>query len=534
MKDQAVALVRISDPKQSDGHSLEAQEQSVKSVASELELELANIWSIQRSSKRGRNFKRTDLEEIYRFCQRNPRVKYFLIDFVNRLMREVEMLIYYKVRFNQIGVRLYFCDPGQRHLNSGDQYAKLMLFIEGFKAETDNDSRTDTTIARMKARYKAGYYISHPHAGYMKSDVAGIHIKDPERFELLQKASRLIIYEQYTPEQAVKWMNDHGYKTRGDKRMDVSHYIEFMIDRYYCGIIDIRKEGPLSDIKNVNGLHEPMFSKREHERLVTILKKRNPHIRRKHNPEYPVANLIRHNECKHEELHSKFSGFLKDRGKRNGRPLPKRPTYRCRSCRKEFSRQRIHDAIDIHMEEMEFLPNKTAFTQALLKVWRSQRGSMIHHLNALKANKARLEVQLKETAAKYAAEPEGAAKNALRLLLEDYDNQLSLLNTDINNAHNTDMESDDFIRFAINFTENLRQQWWSLPFQEKQRGEQILFNGNFFINNAAKVHTPNLSTIYRLGTNKKALSNVDNALLVELVGTAPTSASLTDQSILQV
>lgn len=142
MKEQAVALIRISDPKQSDGHSLDAQEVSVKKAADELGVELKNdnIWSMQRSSKRGRNFKRTDLEEIYKFCQRNPKVKYFLIDFVNRLMREVEMMIYYKVKFEQIGIKLYFCDPGQRHLNSGDQYAKLMLFIEGFKAETDNDS----------------------------------------------------------------------------------------------------------------------------------------------------------------------------------------------------------------------------------------------------------------------------------------------------------------------------------------------------------------------------------------------------------
>lgn len=123
MKDQAVALIRISDPKQSDGHSLDAQEKSVKNVADELGVELVNIWSIQRSSRRGKNFKRKDLEEIYRFCQRNPKVKYLLIDFVNRLMREVEMMIYYKVRFNQIGVQLYFCDTNQRHLNSGDQYA---------------------------------------------------------------------------------------------------------------------------------------------------------------------------------------------------------------------------------------------------------------------------------------------------------------------------------------------------------------------------------------------------------------------------
>ena len=50
----------------------------------------------------------------------------------------------------------------------------------------------------------------------------------------------------------------------------------------------------------------------------------------------------------------------------------------------------------------------------------------------------------------------------------------------------------------------------------KARGEQIIFNGKIYVDNAAKVHTPNLSSIYRLGTNKKALSKLDNAHLVEL------------------
>ena len=47
-----------------------------------------------------------------------------------------------------------------------------------------------------------------------------------------------------------------------------------------------------------------------------------------------------------------------------------------------------------------------------------------------------------------------------------------------------------------------------------------------YADNSAKVHSPNLSSIYRLGTNKKALSNVDNAFVEELAGTAPASVSL--------
>ena len=46
------------------------------------------------------------------------------------------------------------------------------------------------------------------------------------------------------------------------------------------------------------------------------------------------------------------------------------------------------------------------------------------------------------------------------------------------------------------------------------------------MDNAAEVHTLYLISIYRLRTNKKALSNADNAFLEELAGTAPASAGL--------
>ena len=269
-----------------------------------------------------------------------------------------------------------------------------------------------------------------------------------------------------------------------------------------------------------------MFSVNEHGRLVAIISKRNPRIRQKHNPEYPMTNLIRHYECKHEEQHSKFSGFAKDRGSRNGKKRPKKPTYRCRTCRKEYSRQKLHDSIDIHLSSLRFLPDDTVFKRALIKVWRNQRGSVVQRISALEANQARIENDIRNTIGEYSKEPEGAVKKGLRLLIENYDKQLEAIKTDITSTQNIDMESEDFVKFAMNFTEQIKERWWSITFDERKGGEQILFNGKFYIDNSAKVHTPKLSTIYRLGTNKNDPNGVDFNKMVELVGTAPTSASL--------
>lgn len=96
------------------------------------------------------------------------------------------------------------------------------------------------------------------------------------------------------------------------------------------------------------------------------------------------------------------------------------------------------------------------------------------------------------------------------------------------------MESEDFVKFAMNFTEQIKEKWWSISFNERKGGEQTLFNGEFYIDNSAKVHTPKLSTIYRLGTNKNDPNGVDFNKMVELPDTASGSDGFISQSILQV
>ena len=522
--DKAISLRRISDRKQADGHSLLAQADSTVRMAEQLGVPIVKTWDMIQTSKKGKNFGRTDMEEMLRYGKQDPQVKYLLIDFVNRLMREVEVMIYYKVRFNQLGIQLVFCDPAQHQLNKNDQYAQLMIYLEGYKAEQDNASRGETTIARMKARYDAGYYISHPHSGYIKSDIAGIHVPDPSRFEILQKGSRLIIYAQYTVSQAVSWMNEQGYRTLGGKKLDLDHYTKFIVDVYYCGTIYIKSEGwP----KNVPGLHQAMFSKREHTPLVTAITKRNPRIRRTHNPDFLMANILRHKECEGIGHYEKFAGHYYNRGKRpSGSQRPLKPVYDCRDCRKRIPREKTHTAISEYLSDLKLLPNEKSFKEALVRVWRQQRGSVTQRLNILQANKDSIEQKVRQTAAAYASEADETIKQSLRQLLKDYDAQINQINTDIVTTRDVDMESEGFVRFALDFTANLKNKWWDLSWENLARGEQVLFNGKIYADNFANVHTPNLSSIYRLGTNKKALSNVDNAHLVELEGIAPSSASL--------
>lgn len=523
MKYQAIALNRISSKDQESGHSLDAQLKNVEAKAAELAVDLVKVWTGVRSSRKGKNYRRQDLEEMLAYCKANKLVKYVLIDMVNRFMREMQVMFYYIVLFEELGVEIIFCDPSQQYLNSNDQMSQLLLAIEGFKAEADNKTRAETSMSRMHSRIKEGYYLSKPHQGYVKSNLAGLHIPDPIRFKPLQKTCKHIIYDGWSVNQAVKWLNETGYRTGAGRKMTVDHFIELLSDRYYCGIIDMKPEGwP----KNVVGLHERMLSKREHALLLEIFKKRNPRVRLQHNPDFPLSNMLKHGDCNHKlnTETDKFTGHHKQRGYRGGKPRPLTPVYDCRGCRYCIGRDKVHSALSAYLSAIEFQPSPEKFRKALLRAWKNQRGSNMEQVKALNRKKDQLEQQLGETTAKYVNAETEILESMLSKRLETLTQDIKQIETDVYGLENTDLESDGFVAWAFDYVTDLQDKWWFLSPANRTRGAEILFNSKIYINKDAFVHSPTLSSIYTLGSNKKALSAMDNALLEELPGNAPGSA----------
>ena len=84
MKKEAVALCRVSTAQQRvDGNSLDSQKKHVHDFAHDYlhcEIDPNGLWSLDASSRTGKNIKRKDLEEILSFCKQNKQIKYFVVD----------------------------------------------------------------------------------------------------------------------------------------------------------------------------------------------------------------------------------------------------------------------------------------------------------------------------------------------------------------------------------------------------------------------------------------------------------------------
>ena len=93
-------------------------------------------------------------------------------------------------------------------------------------------------------------------------------------------------------------------------------------------------------------------------------------------------------------------------------------------------------------------------------------------------------------------------------------------------AQNFEKDFDEFIGFAFDFLENLKSNWWSLDKDTMRMCKQILFPAGIQLSPDKKVYIPEISVIYRYGSNEKAPEEANFTRLEGPVGFEPTTRSL--------
>ncbi len=192
---------------------------------------------------------------------------------------------------------LELCTPGKSYSNSSDD--KFILNIEFSMAKKDSDDKSENVKRGNRHKFfEKGQWIGMAKPGYVnllhpatKEKYIGV---DLDRFNLIDKAIRLILSGSKTPMEALNTLNvEWGYRTRktrilGNKPLSKSAFYKLLADPYYMGKM-IRSEG------ETMGSHKPMLTEEEFNKLQVILgRKGRPHFT-SHN--FPYKNLLRCGEC---------------------------------------------------------------------------------------------------------------------------------------------------------------------------------------------------------------------------------------------
>lgn len=503
-KAKAVALCRVSSTEQLENNSLNRQRDAVLKAAKELNVEIPEpYWrSGSVSSKRGTNLNRKDLLELLDICKKDKTVKYVIVDEPDRFMRSIDEAAYYEVRFRELDVTVWYAsDPG---LNKGDLASKLLKFTKYLSAEGSNEERQRKSISGQTKALLEGRYTFVPKPGYVRGYERGIPEVHPVRGRALQKILKDIVYKRVTPTQGLIDLNKSEFMSDGHSLYKMDKFRKIITDPFYAGVLEINKQ---IQVRNENGLHEPLISLEEHYELVRIMdaKKKNQKGPRKNgNPRYCVSNMITCENCI-EKQYPRFVGYKHSNGSNPNLVYEK---YRCRSCKRYLSRDEMHSEI-----ERQFTTNpitnegSEAVIEALHEVWKREEDESTQSIRRINASIKALRDSIDSQIEKLSEDRYISIHDEILKSIEKKKEQIAKLEGqrfELENVAETD--KDEFLQFAYDFIENMSTNFLDTDLVSKEnrvRCKQIVFPAGFYMNENKKVYTPEISILYRLATNKK-------------------------------
>ena len=503
VKTKAIALCRVSTQGQANEGNLVPQQENVQKAAETLSVELAKVWSLAVSSRKGKNLNRKDLHEMLDYCKRYRSVKYLIVDEVDRFMRSIEEYYWWKMEFKKIGVQLVHAN--RPDINPDDDRAVFDELIDVYRAEQSNNERIHKTPEKMKSKLYAGYYPGNPHTGYKKADVPGLHEPNEPNWSVMQKAFRAMATGEMDISEALAWANQQGLRTKnygpravGGKKIDMYRWKILMVDDYYWGKLTFSNwelEGePM-------GLHRPMITRTEHDILVRIVKNKGKRFTpNRENPEFMLSNQVECKTCTLSDCkHPRLVGFWQNNGAAKGYKRYRR--YRCRGCGLGLRQEALHQGVTEQLTKLNLSAvQQEKLKQSLRKVWASYEKVLIEHsriadgkVEVLKGRKSKLLDSLVDN-------PD---------LKDDIKEKLEAVKLEIVEAErvaaemkNFEKDFDEFIVFAFDFMNRKDRIWWKLDKPTLVVYKQIVFPAGIQVAPDKKVYIPKVSPIYTYKTEK--------------------------------
>lgn len=108
----------------------------------------------------------------------------------------------------------------------------------------------------------------------------------------------------------------------------------------------------------------------------------------------------------------------------------------------------------------------------------------------------------------------------VRAVLDNIDKEINEVNKELESFNQIEQDFIEFVKFSIDFIENLRTKFWELDAENIAMCKQLLFPDGFSVSRDKKVHTPKISDIYRLVHKQKIPAVADISYMAGVSGCA--------------
>lgn len=172
----------------------------------------------------------------------------------------------------------------------------LMMSVEFGMANQFIRDLSQNTRRGLKTKAERGWYPTYATLGYMHNPLKNKGekeiIRDPERFDLVQKMFKYLLTGQYTPSQILRIANNKwGLRTRMGKPIAKSTIYRLLSDPFYYGVF----EYPKGSGNWYKGQHEPMITRKEYECLQKLIHRNEKMCPQTHS--FAFTGAIRCAEC---------------------------------------------------------------------------------------------------------------------------------------------------------------------------------------------------------------------------------------------
>lgn len=187
--------------------------------------------------------------------------------------------------------------PSQTFENDPMQLFMLLLAVG--QAKMENDNKGIDVKRGLRAKVEMGVYPSQAPLGYTNDKFSEKGNKkifpDEERFKKVRKLFDWMLSGKYTPPQILEMANKKlGLRSKNGKKISRSAIYHIFHNPFYYGEF----EYPLNSGNRYNGIHKPMITKTEFNRIQTLFgKNRLPNSKKKKAGTFKFRGIVYCGEC---------------------------------------------------------------------------------------------------------------------------------------------------------------------------------------------------------------------------------------------
>lgn len=296
MEKRAVIYIRVSDPSQIEGHSLETQEKICRDYIKSKGYEVVKTFREEGESAK-HVYTRTQLSDLIRYCSdKKNNISYLVVYKMDRLSRNMSEGLQLIAQLASYGVFVY----SATEQFGGDAAGTFLKNVLMAAAQYDNETKGEKVRDNMKASFRDGFWPFKCPIGYKRQfktkeeNKGKVVIPHPGLAPIIsrmfQKASRGI----YTKAQLARIMNEEGFGDYYRKEADHKTVRNILTKSFYYG-----KSYAAKWKEEVVGKHEPITDEETWQKAYhyLILKKKN--FVYQNVEHYPLKGFLKCDYCRH-------------------------------------------------------------------------------------------------------------------------------------------------------------------------------------------------------------------------------------------